>query len=59
VADRVSGVYRSANGGKSWKRINQGLSVRAVNALGIASDGSMLYAGTEGGGVCRLNLSGH
>jgi len=55
AADLRSGVYRSSDGGKSWTRINDGLSTRAVQALAISSDGSVVYAATEGGGVFRLD----
>ncbi len=42
----------------SWKALNTGLGMRAVNALAISSDGLHLYAATEGGGVYRLDLDG-
>jgi photosystem II stability/assembly factor-like uncharacterized protein len=56
IADRLSGVYRSSNGGAIWMPINDGLRVRDVNALALSSDGSRLYAATEGEGVFRLDL---
>lgn len=56
AADLRTGVYRSEDGGKLWKQINVGLHIRAVQNLAIASDGSMLYAATQGGGVYRLEL---
>ncbi|MBI3914647.1 MAG: DUF1080 domain-containing protein [Chloroflexi bacterium] len=54
AADMRSGVYRSADSGKTWVLINQGLRVRAVNRLAISSDGKLLFAATEGGGVFRI-----
>ncbi len=57
AADWHTGVYYSENGGQTWTRINQGLRTRAVNKLAIAQDGSVLYAGTEGEGVFRLDLA--
>ena len=54
AADRRTGVYRSADSGKTWVPINQGLLMRAVNRLAISSDGKVLYAATEGGGVFRI-----
>ncbi len=42
---RISGVYRSTDGGKTWTA--QGLNSSRVWA--IASDGKYLYQGTEGG----------
>ena len=58
VADKLSGVYRSDNGGTIWAGINDGLRVRAVNALSLSTDGAHLYAATEGEGVFRLDLRG-
>ena len=49
------GVYLSEDGGKVWRLINTGLSVRSIRYLAISSDGNTLYAGTEGGGVFRLS----
>ena len=57
VADKFSGVYYSANAGATWTPINNGLRVRAVNALALSSDGNRLYAATEGEGVFRLDLN--
>jgi hypothetical protein len=34
--------------------INEGLTMKAVTALDIASDGQVVYAATWGGGVFRL-----
>jgi len=58
ATDRMSGVYRSTDGGMTWRAINKGLDVRNVRTLGISSDGQLLYAGTDGGGVYRLDLRG-
>jgi hypothetical protein len=54
AADHHSGVYPSTNGGTSWVPINDGLTMKAVTALDIASDGQVVYAATWGGGVFRL-----
>ena len=56
AADLRSGVYRSDDGGKLWIQINNGLTVRAVQAMALSSDSSTLYAATKGGGVFRLDL---
>ncbi len=58
TTDRMSGVYRSTNGGTTWHAVNQGLRNRDVTTLAISSDGKTLYAGTEGEGVFRLDLTG-
>jgi len=56
AADLRTGVYRSEDGGKLWVQMNRGLRTRAVNALAVSSDGSTLYAATDGEGVFRLGL---
>jgi photosystem II stability/assembly factor-like uncharacterized protein len=56
AADYHSGVYRSSDGGRSWRPVNDGLRTKAVRALCLSADGSLLYAATEGEGVFRLEL---
>ena len=56
LADLRSGVYRSTDEGDNWRPINQGLLLRAVNALALSHDERFLYAATEGQGVFRLDL---
>lgn len=58
IADLFSGVYRSLDGGKTWNALNNNLSMRAINALSISSDGQHLYAASEGSGVFRLDMNG-
>ena len=57
AADVHTGVYRSDNGGALWVRVNNGLRTRSVKDLAFSSDGSMLYAATEGEGVFRLETA--
>ena len=57
ASDVHSGVYRTEDGGWRWAPVNDGLSTRAVTALGMAADGSFLYAATEGGGVFTLEIA--
>jgi photosystem II stability/assembly factor-like uncharacterized protein len=49
-----SGMYASTNGGASWTLVNAGLRTRAIRALTISPDASVVYAGTFGEGVFRL-----
>jgi photosystem II stability/assembly factor-like uncharacterized protein len=58
ASDHFSGVYRSDDGGQSWRQINASLRTRDVNRLAISGDGRHLYAATEGGGVYRLDFDG-
>jgi hypothetical protein len=54
IADFLSGVYFTSDGGGEWQKLEEGLTHREVNELELSADGSVLYAGTEGGGVFRL-----
>jgi photosystem II stability/assembly factor-like uncharacterized protein len=57
AGDTRTGVYRSADGGNTWAKMNDGLRTRAVKALAISSDGSYLYAATEGEGVFTVDVT--
>ena len=46
-----SGMYRSTDSGTTWKRINSGLSTRAVQTVDFSDDGQTVYVGTKGEGV--------
>jgi photosystem II stability/assembly factor-like uncharacterized protein len=52
---RHFGVFKSTDGGNNWRPINEGLTRHVVDHLDISADGKVLYAGTEGAGVFRLN----
>lgn len=52
-----SGVSRSTDGGLMWEDCGDGFGSMRVNCLTIDSVNRYLYAGTEGGGVCRLSLN--
>ncbi|MBL4656113.1 MAG: T9SS type A sorting domain-containing protein, partial [Bacteroidia bacterium] len=54
VADMRTGVYQTTDGGTNWELIDNGLTNRSVNCLAISSDGTVVYAGTNGGGVFVL-----
>ncbi len=54
AGDFYSGVYYSTNGGDNWQLLNEGLIHKMVNTLALSDDGSVLYAGIEGGAVFRL-----
>ncbi|MCD6325942.1 carboxypeptidase regulatory-like domain-containing protein [bacterium] len=56
VGDWHTGVYVSENAGEVFRHVNQGLENRAVTAIDISADGSVLYAATQGGGVFRLGV---
>jgi hypothetical protein len=54
--DINSGVYVSYDGGGHWNVFNVGLANRQINALAFSPDGTILYAGTQGEGVYRLDI---
>ncbi|MBN2414671.1 T9SS type A sorting domain-containing protein [bacterium] len=56
--DQFTGVYATNDSGETWFTINEGLKQPAVNVLALSFDGTVLYAGTEGNGVCRLGDPG-
>ncbi|MBN1592997.1 MAG: carboxypeptidase regulatory-like domain-containing protein, partial [Candidatus Coatesbacteria bacterium] len=54
ACDWHTGAYVSEDAGAVWRHINDGLVNRAITALDISADGSVLYVATQGGGVFRL-----
>ncbi|HUT03669.1 MAG TPA: carboxypeptidase regulatory-like domain-containing protein [bacterium] len=54
LGDWHTGAYVSEDAGGVWRHINAGLDNRAITALDISADGSVLYTSTQGGGVFRL-----
>lgn len=58
IADMVTGVHRSLDGGETWQAFNQGLKMRSVFQLAVSENGETLYAGTDGGGIYRRDLTG-
>lgn len=57
VGTSGDGVFRSADGGRSWQTVNSGLVGNAQDITGFATRGDSLYAATDGSGVCLLNLT--
>lgn len=49
--DVLGGVYRSQDGGATWSVFGSGMRSRAVTSLTIDATGTVLHAGTTGGGV--------
>lgn len=45
------GVYKSTNGGKTWRVFNEGLKHKGAFSLELDSERDILYVGTRGGGV--------
>ncbi len=52
------GVWRSDDGGRSWASMTQGLDNTDVLSLTVSADGKHLYAGTLGGSVHRIKITG-
>jgi len=56
-AGTTGGVFRSFNNsGGNWKAINLGLTTLSVLSLAIDPNGSVLYAGTQGGGIFKTAI---
>jgi hypothetical protein len=55
-AGTSSGVWESSNGGQTWTQINNGLTTLTVQALAFDGNSKKLFAGTDGGGVFRLDV---
>ena len=52
---RRNGIFKSTDGGKSWKSMNTGLKYLLVKALVIHPwDPAILCAGTLGGGIFKI-----
>jgi photosystem II stability/assembly factor-like uncharacterized protein len=51
------GVYRSEDGGLTWRNISSGLENLDVETLAVSPDGKYLYAGTKLGGVHRIHIN--
>jgi photosystem II stability/assembly factor-like uncharacterized protein len=54
AASRLSGVFVTQDGGGSWQALNEGLVARNITNLALSTDGSILFAGSDGSGVYRL-----
>ena len=51
---RWGGVYKSINGGKDWKEINEGLKDNSILTLLISPQNpDIIYAGTWGNGIYK------
>ncbi len=55
VTSQDAGVWFSTDGGATWSSLNVGLYNEFVTSFAIDPlDNTIIYAGTEGGGVFRL-----
>ena len=57
-AGTSGGVFRSDDGGASWRAVNRGLISLDVRALTVGPGGESLFAGISGGGVFRSDDGG-
>jgi photosystem II stability/assembly factor-like uncharacterized protein len=54
ASTNYSGIYVSGDRAQTWERIADGLEIPNVERLALSRDGTVLFAGTWGGGVFRL-----
>jgi len=54
-----SGVYRSPDYGETWSEFKNGLTISQVNCLDMDTAGTVLFAGTAGGGVYKNGQAGY
>jgi len=50
------GVYYTNDRGSSWMELNDGLGYLKTLCIGLDSENDLLFIGTDGGSVWRLNL---
>ena len=59
AAGYVTGVYRSVDGGRRWRRVNQGLTDLTFHSLAVDPRNSRrVYAASHGGGIFRTDNAG-
>ena len=55
----VTGVYKSTDGARSWRRINEGLGNLNIHALAVdPNNNQRVYAATMWGGMYRTDDGG-
>jgi photosystem II stability/assembly factor-like uncharacterized protein len=57
AASEGFGVYCTLNTGSSWWELNDGLECLKTLCLGLDSQNGLLFVGTYGGGIYRLDVS--
>jgi len=57
AATHERGVFRSTDGGASWRAFNTGLAASDIASLAVDTRGRTLYAGTVSGGVVARMLA--
>ena len=50
------GVFYSNDSGSTWRELNDGLDFKRTLCIGLDSENDLLFLGTDGGSVWRLNL---
>jgi len=56
AATESQGVYYSEDRGSSWLELNDGLDYLKTLCIGLDSENDILFIGTDGGSVWRLDL---
>jgi len=56
AATESQGVYCSADGGATWRPLNDGLGCLETLCIGLDSENGLLFVGTDGGAVWRTGI---
>jgi hypothetical protein len=56
AATESQGVYSTEDRGTSWQQLNDGLGCRRTLCADLDKENGLLYIGTDGGSVWRLNV---
>jgi hypothetical protein len=57
AASSYAGIHSSVDGGTHWSALNEGLTTLQIECLALDPVNHLLYAGTNGGGVFRRDIS--
>lgn len=57
AASSYQGIFRSIDGGTTWFPMNEGLTTLQIECLALDPVNQLLFAGTNGGGVFRREIS--
>jgi hypothetical protein len=57
VGSAYNGVFVSEDGAQTWQELNDNLNTLRIECLGLDAQNRYLFAGTDGGGLHRMDLT--